>query len=69
LIFHFQPAGHRLTMPGALSLHLLPVCRLARGGVALRGSGCRLYVGLLSFEHVPSGPVISFRREIEDCRG
>ena len=55
LIFHVQPAGHRLTMPGALSFHRCPVCRLARGDVALRRYACRLYVDLLSVEHVQRG--------------
>jgi hypothetical protein len=40
LVFHIQPAGHRLNMPGALSFHLRPVCRLARGDVALRRYAC-----------------------------
>ena len=60
LIFHVQPAGHRLTMPGALSFHRCLVCRLARGDVALRQYACRLYVGLLSVEHVQRGFPMAF---------
>jgi hypothetical protein len=40
LIFHVQPAGHRLTMPGALSFQLRPVWRRASGGFSVRRYAC-----------------------------
>ena len=67
LIVHVQPAGHRLTMPGALSFHLRSDCDRAYGSGVLRRRNYRLYVDLMSWWHaLVESPVRSQRRR--DCR-